>query len=190
MALILALIPTLILLFEVLKKLRAEVDSVMKCDTITSQEELESLTYLALTFKESLRLCHPGFATSLKRLRVDTKLGSYNIPAGIDVQCDTGLIHMNPKYYPDPAKFNPDRFEGDTTTSGLNSWSYLSLGAGTRHCIGKNFAYQEAHIMLAMIIKRFDFALAPGQDAEVVQEFKPPLLPPAGGIRFTFAPRS
>lgn len=122
--------------------------------------------------------------------KVDTQLGSHKVPAGVHVQVDTGLIHMNPSVYPEPDQYLPERWDatGDEKT-GLNSWAYLPLGAGTRHCIGKNFAYQEAHIMLAMMVKRFDFKLAAGQSEEVLQEFKPPLLPPAGGVRFEFTPR-
>jgi len=178
---------------EAYKKLQAEVDAAMAGDTVADVEELERMPYLAQCFKESMRLSHPGFATSLKTLKVETQLGNHKVPAGVNVQVDTGLVHMNPRVYPEPAKYNPERWDvsegGEEGKTGLNSWAYLPLGAGTRHCIGKNFAYQEAHIMLAMIVKRYDWTLAEGQPAEVLQEFKPPLLPPAGGVRFAFASR-
>jgi len=61
------------------------------------------------------------------------------------------------KYWHEPNKFDPSRFNGSYT--GM----LLSFGSGPRSCIGQNFAMLEAKIMLALIIKRFHFELVPGQ---------------------------
>ena len=67
-------------------------------------------------------------------------------------------FNRSEKYWDEPNKFDPSRFDGRDTSRML-----LSFSAGPRSCIGQNFAMLEAKIMLALIVKRFHFELVPGQ---------------------------
>jgi cytochrome P450 len=66
-------------------------------------------------------------------------------------------MNSSEKYWNEPFKFDPSRFDG------RHADTFLPFSAGPRSCIGQNFAMLEAKVMLAMIIKRFRFELVPGQ---------------------------
>ena len=67
-------------------------------------------------------------------------------------------FNSSEKYWDEPNKFDPSRFDGCDTSRIL-----LPFSSGPRSCIGQNFAMLEAKIMLALIVKRFHFELVPGQ---------------------------
>ena len=66
--------------------------------------------------------------------------------------------HRSEEYWHEPDKFDPSRFLE------RHSEMLLAFGAGSRSCIGQNFAMLEAKIMLALIVRRFHFELVPGQN--------------------------
>ncbi|CAF1333728.1 unnamed protein product [Rotaria sordida] len=75
------------------------------------------------------------------------------------------MLHHSEKYWPEPSKFDPSRFDQG------QSEAFLPFAAGSRSCIGQNFAMIEAKILLATILQQFHFELVPGQtvwlDAQV-----------------------
>ena len=101
----------------------------------------------------------------LPRLSRRVSLDGYML-AGIrlskDQQVDiaTYAVHHNPEYYPEPEKFNPDRFLPENKHL-LVPYTYLPFGVGPRNCIGMRFAYQEMKLCLAQIVQRFQFDKTP-----------------------------
>lgn len=71
-------------------------------------------------------------------------------------------IQRDPRWYPDPDRFDPDRWENDLLKR-LPKYAYFPFGGGPRLCIGQQFAQMEAALMLATILQRFDLTLVPGQ---------------------------
>lgn len=63
-------------------------------------------------------------------------LGTYTIPAGYTISVSLASVHMNPKLYPQPHKFDPDRFAPDKAV-GKDRFSFLPFSAGPRICIGR-----------------------------------------------------
>lgn len=69
-------------------------------------------------------------------------------------------IHYHPDFYPEPHKFNPDRFLPENRHK-LVPYTYLPFGQGPRNCVGIRFAYQEIKLCLALIVRQFSFNLTP-----------------------------
>ena len=151
---------------EALKKARANVDEVLGGDTPTF-EAVTKLTYLDQVLKETLRLwpTAPAFAIRPKQYAVlDDKY-----PFTKD---DTLLVllpglHRDPSIWENPETFDPDRMERSKFESlPQNAWK--PFGNGQRACIGRAFALQEATLVLAMLLQRFDFELTnPNQELRV-----------------------
>jgi cytochrome P450 len=85
-------------------------------------------------------------------------VGGYDLPVPTNVFTSPWALHHNPRIWPDPERFDPDRFlpEAEATRP---RYAYLPFGAGPRVCIGKDFAYMEAQLALCVILRRYRFEL-------------------------------
>jgi cytochrome P450 len=70
-------------------------------------------------------------------------------------------LHRNPNLWNNPGKFDPENFQAETVRSRAK-FNYLPFGAGPRICIGQQFALMEMQLVLAALVKRFDFVREPG----------------------------
>lgn len=115
-------------------------------------EDLPRLPYTLRVFKEALRL-YPSAALLDRVTLSDIELGGYLIPKGTVIFFSPYAIHRRPDLWPDPERFNPDRFlpEAEAKRPRL---AYLPFGAGPRVCIGSHFALIEGHLILAHIAQR------------------------------------
>lgn len=64
-------------------------------------------------------------------------------------------LHLDPKYYPEPEKFDPERFS-DENKHKINPYTFLPFGVGPRNCIGSRFALLEAKTLLFFLLKNFE----------------------------------
>jgi len=110
--------------------------------------------------KESLRILSP-VPFLLRVAMEETELDGYRIPVGTEVIYSPYITHHMPEIYPEPERFNPDRW----LTINPSAYEYLPFGAGIRMCIGATFASMEAKLVLAMMLQRYHLALPP--DAKV-----------------------
>lgn len=69
-------------------------------------------------------------------------------------------INTFSEYYPDPERFEPDRFESETKKK-RDPMKWLAFGDGPRNCIGLRFGMMQARIGLVALIKNFEFAISP-----------------------------
>jgi len=119
---------------------------------------VDDLSELPLTVRvvhEALRLCPPAPIIVRSAMR-DAIVDGHRIPAGTQVIVGTYAIHRDPALWPDPERFDPDRFLPARLT-GIDRWRYLPFGAGPRSCIGDHFAMLEATLGLATVIGRARF---------------------------------
>jgi cytochrome P450 len=147
-------------------------------------EDLDDLPYTHQVISEAMRLYPPAFVIA-RRAHRDTELGSWQVPAGSEVVVWTYFTHRDARWYPDPEAFLPERF-APAARAKLPQQAYLPFGAGSRACIGTNFAMIEAVLILATLARRFRLRLAAGQRVAL----KPRVtLTPAHGMRMQLEPR-
>ncbi|KAJ3258563.1 hypothetical protein HK103_003523 [Boothiomyces macroporosus] len=118
-------------------------------------ETLDSLKYLDKVVKESQRL--NTVATIILRETVDdVVIRGYHIPKNTGIIVNIAAIHQDPEYFPEPKKFNPDRWDDS-----LQQY-YLPFGDGPHNCIGQKMALIEIKIVLSELVKKFRFSLEKG----------------------------
>ena len=154
------------------ERLVREIDDVLGPsgggeDVTIKAAQVKKLKYLEAVIKESLRLYPPG-PTFGRRVGQDVELNGYHVPAGTDVWLNVKALHLDPRLYPDPQSFDPDRFLDD---EGPPAFAFAAFSLGPRSCIGSRFALVEEMILLAHVLRRFTVrSLTPA--AELVLNFE------------------
>jgi cytochrome P450 family 4 len=124
-------------------------------------EDLPNMPYLEQVIKEALRL-FPPIPFLFRKVETETDLGNgYVLPAGCYSMVVTYTTHRNPEYFPDPQRFDPDRFSPENSL-GRHPYAYIPFGAGRRMCVAYKFGVMEAKTMLSTILRRFRVAQAVG----------------------------
>ena len=140
----------------VLQKLRQEVDTVLD-DHPPSFEDLRKLTYTMQVIQEGMRLYPPAFAIGREPLADDEVLG-VKIPKGSVVFISISGVHRDPNHWERPDDFYPDHFTEENEKN-RPRMAYMPFGTGPRMCIGNHFALMEMQLLLAMLVRQFDFVL-------------------------------
>ncbi len=122
-------------------------------DRPLSLGDVDGLAYSRAVIDESLRLYPPAWLISRRALAAD-ELGGYRIPEGTLVIISPSLVHRDPARWPDPERFDPERFLG-ARREDIDRRSYLPFGSGPRLCIGRDFALLEATVLMARLAARF-----------------------------------
>lgn len=130
--------------------------------------------------KESLRLHPPAVGVFAREALEDVEIGGYPVRKGDIVQEFSYVVQRDPRWFPDPLRFDPDRFLPENE-AGRPQFAYFPFGGGPRVCVGQHFAMLEMIIVLAALARRFEFSLADGQ-GEARPRFRASLRP-EGGIR-------
>lgn len=147
---------------DVLARLQTESRAVLGDVTMPPPDAFRSLTYTLQVVQESLRLYPPAWVLS-RRAHHPDHIGPYTIPAGDTALISPYLLHRDPANWPDPDRFDPDRFAPGGPKDQLHSYAYLPFGGGPRLCIGNQFALMEMQILLAMLVRSFELKPVPKQ---------------------------
>lgn len=135
---------------------RAEADAGSG-DPARGAAGLAPPVYLERVIKESLRL-YPPIHLGNRRAARDLTFQGYAIPAGTRVLYSIYLSHRDPRYWCEPDRFEPERFAPDHAHP-PPPFAYVPFGGGPRFCIGAAFAQTEARVILARLLRRFEFEL-------------------------------
>lgn len=138
---------------EVQQRLQEEVDDCFKCcGEEPSLDDVSKLEYLNCVISESLRLYPPAVRVERTAFQ-DVVLGDTGIKVskGHAVVIPIYAMHRDPEYFPDPKKFDPERFS-EKNISSIRPYSYLPFGAGPRNCIGMRFALQALKLCLFHVV--------------------------------------
>lgn len=137
---------------EVEKKLLAEACSVLNGRTPVV-EDLRNLEYARMVIEETMRLYPPVWSVGRYAIEDDVVDG-WLIPAGTNVLMPNISIHHNPRYWPEPMKFIPERFSRENSKD-RHRFVYFPFGGGPRLCIGNNFALMEMQLAVPMLVQQF-----------------------------------
>jgi cytochrome P450 len=142
---------------DVQEKVCAEASSVFGSSHSdsrpTAADIYEGLRYCQRVVAEALRLYPPVWVTA-RTAAVSYAYRGLEIPVGSLLLVPQIAIHRDARWYPEPMHFNPDRFLPEAT-AGRPRHAYFPFGAGSRICIGENFAWMEAVLVLASVIRKW-----------------------------------
>ncbi|XP_013394382.1 cytochrome P450 3A4 [Lingula anatina] len=137
---------------EVQQRLSEEIDDVLQGAEPT-YDNVSKLKYLEQVLNESMRLYPVGIRVD-RVANQDTTVNGLFIPKGTAVTIPIYAIHRDPNIYPDPEKFDPERFTPDAKAK-RSPYSYLPFGMGPRNCIGMRLALLEMKIILVKVLQNF-----------------------------------
>ena len=142
------------------ERLRREIREVAGDGPLT-YEHTRELQYVRNVFRETLRLYPP--ITFMPRVALEADvLGGKRIRRGALIMISPWVMHRHQALWRDPDAFDPDRFSPEQETD-IVPGSYIPFGQGPRICVGQAFAHTEAVLMLAELLRRYDFTpLDPG----------------------------
>ncbi|MFE3238581.1 cytochrome P450, partial [Kitasatospora indigofera] len=126
---------------EAYARMHNEIDTVLG-DHPPTFDDLPRLRVVRQVIRESLRLFPPIYAFGRDAVR-DTSVGGQRIPAGQSAMIAPWVIHRDPRWFPQPDEFHPERWSEEFERN-LPKFAYLPFGGGPRACIGKHFAMNEA----------------------------------------------
>ncbi|HEY1660473.1 MAG TPA: cytochrome P450 [Candidatus Sulfotelmatobacter sp.] len=168
---------------EAESRLHSEIDNKLH-GRLPAVDDALRLPYTEQVLAESLRLYPPAWAMG-RYARNDFRLGDYFLPAKTTVLISQFVTHRDPRFFPDPLRFDPDRFTAEAK-AGRRKFTYFPFGAGQRQCIGESFAWMEGVLLLASIAQKWKLRLLPDRKVE-----PQPLitLRPKYGMRMQIEPR-
>jgi cytochrome P450 len=155
---------------QLLERLVAEVDEGGK--------ELREAT-----IREVLR-ARPVVSFAVRYTRKPFELGDYRLPVGTRILLAAILTHYDPRLFPHPDRFDPDRFLGVTP----DTYSWIPFGGGVRRCIGASFAQMEMDVVLRVMLERIE--LLPTSEREEEASFRGIVWVPSEGGRLVMRRRA
>ncbi|MCW3053408.1 MAG: Cytochrome, partial [Chthonomonadales bacterium] len=145
---------------EIERKLHAELDRVLAGRQPTDAD-VTNLPYTRQVLAESMR-CYPPAWVVGRRVIADYQIGEVTLPAGSICMISQYVTHHDPRWYPDPMRFDPDRWTPEAQEQ-RPKFAYYPFGSGPRVCIGEGFAWMEGILLIATLAQRWRMRLVPEQ---------------------------
>lgn len=137
---------------DVEEKLIAEIDNDL-CGKKPSYDNVFKLQYLDMVLSETLRLYSPATRSNRQVVR-DTVICGKTIPGGVSVTFPISGMHRLPEFWPEPEKFDPERFSPDNKEK-INRFAYMPFGLGPRNCVGMRLALLEVKMAIVSLLQRY-----------------------------------
>jgi cytochrome P450 len=166
---------------DIQERVRDEARAVLGGRPAAGAEDVASLVYTRQVIEETLRL-YPPAAFLSRTARAADELCGREVRPGDTVMLPIYALHRNHDLWPDPDRFDPDRFAPGAER---DRFAWLPFGDGPRICIGASFAMMEAVVILATLVARFRFRRVPGRDPRPVLILT---LRPEGGVWLNVEP--
>ncbi|KAH0816467.1 hypothetical protein GEV33_006325 [Tenebrio molitor] len=140
---------------EIQKNVQNELDSIFgTSDRDITLEDVINMEYLERVIKESLRL-FPSVPFVMRNIDKTIEIDSHVFPAGADIVVAIMNIHMRPDLWPDPWKFDPDRFLPEEAEK-RHRCAFMPFGHGSRVCAGVKIAMTMMKITLSTLLRKYD----------------------------------
>ncbi len=146
-----------------------------------------NLSYVTQVFAESMRLYPPAWISARTATESYTTRKGLLIPQGSALVCSPHVVQRDPRFYPDPLRFDPSRFT-PAAKAARPKFAYFPFGGGGRQCIGEGFAWMEAVLAIATILQSWRFSLPDNSPSEpqVLARFT---IRPLHALRINLEPR-
>jgi len=133
-------------------------------------EDLRRLPYGTALLQETLRL-YPPLSFFIRESQAPSQLGESRCPVGALLAISPWVIQRHEQHWSEPNRFRPERFLANQANGEEKQWArdaYLPFGLGPRKCPGAAFALQEALLVLAELVSRYELLGEPGQEPDLV----------------------
>ncbi|XP_058453123.1 cytochrome P450 6a8-like [Malaya genurostris] len=168
---------------EIQDKARKNVQEVLaRHEGKMTYEAVHEMRYIENCINESLRK-YPPIPNILRNTTKDYHVPDMNVTLekGYRVMLPVYAIHHDARYYPDPEKYDPDRFSPEETAK-RHQMAFVPFGDGPRICIGMRFGMMQARVGLAYLLQNFRFKLSPKTSRELKFIASSSVLASEGGL--------
>lgn len=176
---------------DIQQRMREEVDRVLlKHEGAITYEAIQEMEYLDKAISETLRK-YPPVPTLNRDCSKDYRIpGSHvTVEKGTHIVIPVEALHHDPQYYPEPDKFDPDRFSEEAKTS-RHHYVYLPFGEGPRLCIGMRFGLMQTKVGLVSLLSKYEFSVCSKTSIPLKKDPKQFISTPIGGVWLQIRNRS
>ncbi|XP_068655764.1 cytochrome P450 CYP82D47-like [Aristolochia californica] len=156
---------------HVLKKAQEELDRVIGKDRNVDGSDIKNLPYLEAIVKETLRMYPPAPLSLPHEAIEDCSIGGYHVPAGTRIFTNIWKIQRDPRYWPEPDEFRPERFlttRAHVDTKGKH-FELIPFSSGRRMCPGGPFALEVIYLTLARLLHGFNLDIPSGEPVDLTE---------------------
>jgi len=153
---------------EVESRLHQEIDTALG-GRLPAMEDLPKLGYARMVVAESMRLFPPAWTLGYRSIE-ESEVRGFRLPANTLVLMPQYLVHRDARWFPDPLRFDPERWRPGTHED-RPRFAYFPFGGGVRQCIGEQFAWTETILAIATIAQRWKPTMPPGTPLPVLPSF-------------------
>ncbi|TFK25339.1 cytochrome P450 [Coprinopsis marcescibilis] len=180
---------------EIMRKAQKELDSVVQAGNLPSFDDEPSLPYITAIVKETLRWRDVVPLAIPHMLSVDDEYRGYHLPAGSIIIPNAWAMLHDEKVYPEPFRFNPDRFmkDGKLDFKTQRDPNHACFGFGRRICPARYMAFSAVWLAIASILYVFELEKVKdedGNDIEPLEEYFSKLVILVKPFQYTIKPRS
>jgi cytochrome P450 len=146
---------------DVEEKVIAESRKLIPNVSAVSAETLADMVYTQQVLEETLRLFPPVWLFT-RRSREDDELEDFDVPEDTDIYLSPFILHRTAEFWPEPERFDPDRFADDK--SAKKERPYFPFSLGPRRCLGEYFSFLEMKVHLGLLLPRFRMMRVDNED--------------------------
>nr|GLL42807.1 cytochrome P450 82C4-like [Ipomoea trifida] len=175
---------------EVLKRIQEELDAKVGRERWVEDYDIDNLIFLQAAVKESMRLYPPAPFLVPHKASEDCNVDGYYIPKGTQLFVNVWKLHRDPRIWPEPEKFSPERFLNtpENVDPAARQYGYIPFSYGRRSCPGISYGLKVTHLTYARLLQGFDFS-PPANMAVDMSEALGITMPRANPLEAVITPR-
>ncbi|XP_066905465.1 uncharacterized protein [Halyomorpha halys] len=174
---------------DIQTKVKKEIDEIIEKHGGLTYQAVNEMDYLDMVISETLRK-YPTLTLLMRYCSksITTPYG-YKIEAGDTLVIPVWSLHHDPQYFPNPEKFDPERFSAQNRES-IKPYTYLPFGEGPRMCIGMRFGQLQTKVGLITILRKCRVEPCAATNIPMVFGKSPMVIAPKDPIVLKLVPQS